>query len=204
MPQATEKDESKTERGQQILDAASKCFARNGFHGTSMNELAREAGMSVGHIYHYFEGKEAIIAAIVRREVARQLERFDELRQDTDVVEGLLQRTAPALARRLDRQQAALWLEVLAESSRNPQVAAVVHAADETLRRTYRDAIAPLGIRLGVSLDELSARVEVLIALFEGMSIRAVRHPGLERDPLLAMLKLAIRTLLTEPPTPHP
>ena len=198
----SEKAERKSERCQQVLDAASKCFSQKGFHGTSMSELAKAAGMSVGHIYHYFHNKEAIIAAIVEREVGRQLDRFRELRQEKDVVQGLIDRAAPALARRLDREQAGLWLEVLAEASRNEEVASVIRAADDTLRRTYREVLKDLAASLGLSSIDLGGRVEVLVALFEGMSIRAVRHPDLEPQATLESLQYAIRTLLS-PSRPH-
>ena len=49
--------------------AAMKCFVENGFHGSSMAELAKRAGMSVGHICHYYESKDAIIEAIVDRDI---------------------------------------------------------------------------------------------------------------------------------------
>src|ERR1700710_1816804 len=96
--------EAQPERGRtvarcrQVLDAASVCFADEGFHGTSMARLAKAAGMSVGHIYHYFDSKEAIIAAIVQRELVRQLEFFGELRQEDDVVQALIDRAEDRLA----------------------------------------------------------------------------------------------------------
>lgn len=46
-------------RRQQIVDAASACARRSGFHGASMAEIAQTAGLSVGQIYRYFENKEA-------------------------------------------------------------------------------------------------------------------------------------------------
>ena len=203
MSTQAERPNRKTDRTQQVLDAAAKCFVHNGFHGTSMAELAKQAGMSVGHIYHYFENKEAIIAAIVRREADRQLDRFRELRQEKDVVKGLLDRAAPAIARRLDRGDAGLWLEVLAEAGRNPAVAAVIRDADETLRGAYRDVLLHLGASLGLSEPELHARVDVLIALFEGITIRSVRHPGLSPDTLAKALQVAIRALLATPTRPN-
>lgn len=52
-------------RRQQILDAAAACFIREGFHGASIARIAKEAGMSAGNLYHFFSGKEAMIAALV-------------------------------------------------------------------------------------------------------------------------------------------
>src|ERR1700761_8578795 len=51
-------------RRDQILSAARRCFLRDGFHATSMQDLFAEAGMSSGAVYHYFPSKEAVIIAI--------------------------------------------------------------------------------------------------------------------------------------------
>ena len=52
------------DRRQQILAAAMVCFAKRGFHQTSMHDISAEAGISVGLIYRYFENKEAVISAM--------------------------------------------------------------------------------------------------------------------------------------------
>lgn len=46
---------------QEILAAAHRCFLRNGLQGASISMICKEAGMSPGHLYHYFPSKEAII-----------------------------------------------------------------------------------------------------------------------------------------------
>ena len=51
-------------RHREILSAAHRCFARRGFHETTMQEIADEAGLSAGALYRYFEGKEALIRAL--------------------------------------------------------------------------------------------------------------------------------------------
>lgn len=52
-------------RRKQILRAAETLMARNGFHATSMQTVAREAGVSVGLIYQYFEGKDDLLLAVL-------------------------------------------------------------------------------------------------------------------------------------------
>ncbi len=56
-----------TDRREQILAAAMNCFAKRGFHQTSMHDISAEAGISVGLIYRYFENKEAVISAMADR-----------------------------------------------------------------------------------------------------------------------------------------
>jgi len=48
-----------------ILDAAHTLFLKNGFHGTSMREIAEEAGLALGGLYNYFDSKEKIFGAVL-------------------------------------------------------------------------------------------------------------------------------------------
>ncbi len=56
-------------RKREIIDAAMACFARQGFHGTSLSDIRDRAGVSNGALYHYFKSKEEIIAALRERSV---------------------------------------------------------------------------------------------------------------------------------------
>lgn len=51
-------------RRDQILSAARRCFLRDGFHATSMQDLFAEAGLSSGAVYRYFASKDDVIIAI--------------------------------------------------------------------------------------------------------------------------------------------
>ena len=53
------------DRREQILDAAMRAFARKGFTRTTNKDIAQEAGITAGLIYHYFESKEAVFRSIV-------------------------------------------------------------------------------------------------------------------------------------------
>src|SRR5215472_2739698 len=57
-------DEYLEQRRQQILDAARRCFARQGFYETSMQDVFREAGLSAGAVYRYFKSKDELVQAI--------------------------------------------------------------------------------------------------------------------------------------------
>lgn len=62
MPRITE--ERREARRAEIVAAARRCFSRDGFHQTSMPDIAREAGVSVGAPYRYFAGKEELIVEL--------------------------------------------------------------------------------------------------------------------------------------------
>ena len=91
------------DRRQQILDAAMLCFAKRGFHQTSMHDISAEAGISVGLIYRYFKNKEEVIAALAtehKKNIAELLERAgrspDPARGDGDSLHFTLLRALAA------------------------------------------------------------------------------------------------------------
>lgn len=61
--------EQKSNKGQQtrdqLLEAALQQFAANGYHGTSMRQIAEAAGLAVGGIYNHFASKEEILKAVI-------------------------------------------------------------------------------------------------------------------------------------------
>jgi AcrR family transcriptional regulator len=66
-------------RRQQILDAARRCFLRDGFHNTSMQDVIAEAGLSVGAVYRYFKSKNELITSIAEAVIGDAEEMFEEL-----------------------------------------------------------------------------------------------------------------------------
>ena len=62
------RDRQKQQRGQRIVKAAEKLFARKGYGEVAMEDVAARAGLAVGTIYNYFPSKSALLLAIVRRE----------------------------------------------------------------------------------------------------------------------------------------
>jgi TetR/AcrR family transcriptional regulator, repressor of fatR-cypB operon len=54
------------DRRESILDAALQCFVERGFHGTAIPEIAAQANIAAGTIYHYFDSKEALVNALYR------------------------------------------------------------------------------------------------------------------------------------------
>lgn len=188
-------------RREQIRAAAADCFRRRGFHGTSIAQISRAAGMSPGHIYHYFENKEAIIAEIVAWDLARVLTLIAELRSARDVQDAMIGRVAECVAEHLDPDTAALRLEIAAEAARNPHIAAIVGAADGRSRAGLADTLRSLRRTAGHedSEDSIAAMVEVIAAMFEGLQIRVVRNPGLDRERLTRQYQRMLGALLTQP-----
>jgi AcrR family transcriptional regulator len=66
MPRSKEQyDEIRKQKKQLIMDSALELFAENGFHATSMSQVAKKAGISKGLAYNYFESKQEILDGII-------------------------------------------------------------------------------------------------------------------------------------------
>jgi TetR/AcrR family fatty acid metabolism transcriptional regulator len=74
-----------------ILDAAIKVFARKGYHGCRISDIAREADIAYGLVYHYFTNKEEILRTIFDERWSGFLELVDEIAaRDTTVEDKLV------------------------------------------------------------------------------------------------------------------
>jgi TetR/AcrR family transcriptional regulator, fatty acid metabolism regulator protein len=74
-----------------ILDAAIKVFARKGYHGCRVSDIAREADIAYGLVYHYFTNKEEILRTIFEERWSGFLELVDEIAaRDTSVEDKLV------------------------------------------------------------------------------------------------------------------
>ncbi len=186
-------------RRRQILDAAACCFRRYGFHASSMAQISDEAGMSVGHIYRYFPSKEAIIASIVREDANDILSKLAELPCDAaDLRAALKDRAELGVNRASEPDQAALMIEIRAEAARNPAIGALVREADAKISEQLR---ALISAAMGRPLDpaDLDARVEMFHLIFQGISLRTVINPDIDRKALSQLVKWTIDAILNEP-----
>ena len=65
----------RTERQQELTQAALAVFAERGYHGGSMATVAQEAGVAAGTIYLYFERKQDLLITLFRRDLGDYIER---------------------------------------------------------------------------------------------------------------------------------
>lgn len=187
-------------RRQQVLDAAAECFRRRGFHGASMAEIAKTAGMSAGHIYNLFENKDDVIAAIVERDRDEIVRRIEETLHGDDVASAMLAAVEESFHEPQREAEAALNLEVLAEASRNAKLAQVVVESETTIRHK---AMVLIRMTLGPAADtlpsdEIEARASVLGALFNGLMVLSVSQPDLNQAAVTRVMQRVMR-LLIEP-----
>jgi AcrR family transcriptional regulator len=187
-------------RRAQVRAAAAACFRQQGFHGTSIAQISKAAGMSTGHIYHYFENKEAIIADIVAQDLERLLTLTADLRAASDVKAAMIERAVEGVLENLDPSTAGLQLEIVAEAARNPHIAGIVQAADRQCRDSLAATVRAQRQAAGHQDSEatLAGMVEAISAMFEGLRIRAIRNPDIDRDGVVQMFRRMVHDLLTQ------
>ncbi|MCY1666042.1 TetR/AcrR family transcriptional regulator [Rhizobium sp. SL86] len=86
---------------EQILDGAKRVFMRLGFDAASMNDITREAGVSKGTIYVYFESKDDLFAAFMERERMRTAASMRDILDGSEEVEEGLSRFGLAFVQRV-------------------------------------------------------------------------------------------------------
>lgn len=185
-------------RRTQVLDAAAVCFARSGFHGASMAQISKQAGMSAGHIYNYFDSKDAIIMAFVAIRVDEVTHKLANVSQQADPLAFMVEQLDDIVAEHLDSSYWGLSLEIFAEAARNPVIATALQEADADARGRVHALLARGREQRGLAYDDatIAARTEAMITMFNGLPLRALHHPQLDRAGMVDALGVAMKALL--------
>jgi TetR/AcrR family transcriptional regulator, repressor for uid operon len=201
---AQKRHSSREAKMQQILDATVRCIRLKGFHAASMADIAREAKISVGVIYLYFNNKEALLEAIAERDLAEMRAMFAEFAglAPEDLLDTIIDKLDFPLSRQFDRSRSALALEMVAEAARNPKVEAIMQGIDAQGRELSRRFLSDLTPD-SEDVASLDARGEIIMALIDGMMIRGVLNPESNRKDVHDTFRKVFRFVLTGRVTPE-
>ena len=197
-PSGKTRSESRTEaQRERILAAARACFVQHGFHAASMATIAETADMSPGLIYRYFESKNAIILTIIERQLEVVRHKIRQLHASSDLVEGIIAHFEEHDTGDENSMSSALFLEMSAEATRDPQISAALRRFDDTVRSELAEWVGRSEHRGGFGLPAGVAceRVLMLLCVLEGLKVRKARDPGLDRKLLRRSLDFAIESL---------
>lgn len=175
------------------------CFAREGFHQTSMTDIYTESGLSAGAVYHYFGGKGEIIEAIAVEAQRIALEVADASSDDSLVGGGLADLAEPIFSgfehfdlARVD-QRTRLAVQFWAEAVSNPRVRAIQVETVGMVRTAFAQ-----GARRRQAAGELDptldadALARAMIALFHGLILQRTW----DRDVDLSAYRAVVRAFL--------
>ena len=163
-----------------------------------MAEISKASGMSAGHIYNYFDSKDAIIAAFVMKNMERVTNLMQDLAQREDPLQAVVDNAGEHVLESLDPKTWVMPLEIFAEASRNPVIAEMLHCADVRSRKLFLSIIRDARIKRGLPADEemLEGRLNTMIAMYQGLPVRAVHNPDMKVEPLIAGFRIVLTALL--------
>lgn len=165
------------QRREEIFQAAHKCFLSRGFHATSMTDIAREFGMSVGHVYNYFPSKQAIIEGLIEQGIEEFYINSRELLSCSSDFAKAREAIKRSMSPNHNPDQIRLTLELLVEATHDPKLSKVIEEADRKVRTHLMEMH-----RITISNQEEEAKLEVMMAMFEGLGMRILRHPGINME----------------------
>jgi AcrR family transcriptional regulator len=183
---------------ERILSAAQACFAESGFNAASMATIAETAAMSPGLIYRYFESKNAIILAIIDKQLTVLRRRIRDLHSTEYLANRIVEYFDEPEPKDEESMSTALFLEISAQGARDPQIADALDRYDATVRSELADWLRRSPDRGGYGLDREIAPVRafLLLCLIEGLKIRGAREPNLDRRELRKALDDVLKTLV--------
>jgi AcrR family transcriptional regulator len=174
---------------QHLLDAAAIVFARNGFHGSTLDEVATTAGFSKGAVYSNFKSKDDLFLALLDDRIDRQFA----------VVSEILETGSHEKAEQFPRIREifrsdmfwsddflTLWLEFVLYAMRNPEAKAKLEASVRRSRAQVQQLIEHEYATIGGSSKYPTLYLaEISLALFNGLGIDRLVNQSAVTDELL-------------------
>jgi AcrR family transcriptional regulator len=196
------REQSRAKTRERLLTAARGVFARSGFHGASVEEIASEAGFSTGALYSNFDGKEDLFLVLMEREIdehAREI--ADAVRARASVAER-----ATGGARQwmtmIEREPDALllfmefWAYGVREAQVRPKVAACFAQMREVLTGLIADGVREFDLELTLPAEQLAVAID---ALADGIARQKLADPAAVPDELMGTVLSLLLAAVTRP-----
>ena len=137
-----------------------KVFARKGFHAARVGDVAEEAGVAYGLVYHYFKSKEELLETIFRDTWTQMLARINEV-QDAGVAAPEAVRQVTALLLRTWRRDPDLVRVLVREVTRSPHLQREVEEITQAMQAL--EAIIRAGQESGEFRTDLDPRLSAVV-----------------------------------------
>lgn len=190
------KPDTQRARREHILDAAEQCFAREGFHATTMQDICKEALVSPGALYVYFTSKEALIEGICERDRNDFQARFSDLTSAPDFFEALRGIGEQYFVEEPAHKRL-MCIETGIESTRNPRVGEIFRSVDDFVTESFQDLFQRLKDdgRIAPSLD-IPTLAKAFCIIGDGMFWRRAVDPAFDGKVMIPAMVALIRQLL--------
>jgi len=185
-PRAERREQTRT----RLLVAATRVFARHGYHGATLDQIAAEAGFTKGALYYNFASKEELFLALLDQHVAARIALLRELGGRTAPASERLsegaERTTASL--KADREWSLLYLEFAAFAARSTRfrrrLEQRLRAVHEAMVETV-ESLVPNPERLALPADRLALGISALV---DGVAFGRLLQPRSIPDELLGQM----------------
>jgi AcrR family transcriptional regulator len=203
MKPQTIREEQRALTRARLIEAARGVFARRGFHGASLDEIAREAGATTGAIYSNFAGKEDLFLALFEEHVAAQNRKYREIFTRGQNLEDQSRGGADYWMAYLQDEPDSfpLMMEFWSYAIRDPKLRRRYATRLAAFRQTFAELIEQGASDLGVELPPgFAERMGTVInALGNGLALEKLADPEAVPDDLLgSTIALIFESLLAQ------
>lgn len=191
-------------RREHILDAAERCFARDGFQGTTMKDICREAGVSLGALYVYFASKEGLIAGITERDRSKLAAQLAEVATAPDLLAALA-RLGEHYTVEEPRYKQQLVIEIGCTSMRSASVGEIFRSCDQQVMAQF-EALFARAAAEGKIAPALDAKTlaQTIAVLGDGLFWRRAVDPNFDAKTMVPIITRLIGGLLNPSPAVAP
>ncbi len=197
------REQSRANTRERLLSAARSVFARGGFHGASVDEIASKAGFSTGALYSNFDGKEDLFLALMEREIDAYA------REISDAVRGArasVTERATGGARQwmamIEREPELLllfmefWAYGVRDTQVRPKVAARFAQMRAVLTGLIVDGVREFDLELALPAEQLAIAID---ALADGIARQKLADPEAVPDELMGRVLSLLFSASTRP-----
>jgi AcrR family transcriptional regulator len=196
------REQSRAATRERLLAAARSVFARSGFHGASVEEIASEAGFSTGALYSNFDGKEDLFLVLMEREIAEHAR---------EIVEAVRRRASVAERARggarqwmtmIEREPEVLllfmefWAYGVRDAAVRPKVAERFAQMREVLTGLIADGVREFEVELALPAEQLAIAID---ALADGIARQKLADPDAVPDELMGRVLALLLGAVTRP-----
>jgi AcrR family transcriptional regulator len=196
------REESKANTRERLLTAARTVFARSGFHGASVEEIASEAGFSTGALYSNFDGKEDLFLAVMERAIEEHAREITTAVAARPSVTERATGGARQWMRMIEREPEVLllfvefWAYGVRDSQVRPQVAAQFARVRQLLTTLIADGVRDFGLELDIPAEQLAVAID---ALADGIARQKLADPDAVPDELMGRVLSLLFAAVTRP-----
>ncbi|MDF1562360.1 MAG: TetR/AcrR family transcriptional regulator [Deltaproteobacteria bacterium] len=180
-------------RREQILDAARTCFSRTGYHRTTVQDICKEAALSPGAVYRYFDSKESIFEGLAEWHLAAQSRAMGCIAGLDDLFTSVAAFANGMMAEAKESgapRPGVMQVELAGEAMSNERIAATVRKMLTGVRSNLEGLVHTLQEKGKVdpTLDA-QAVASVMMALFQGALFQSVIGIGFDPEAYLEVVR---------------